>query len=337
MNTHADKKREHKSQEVLDMDSQMQSGNEGVFGYVDNRSGAIAQRKIQKMANNSHQVSQLSAFQAMANNGSQHNQVVQLENGDMSPSLQDMDDINAIDKKAGEKSMEVTKQEYLREQMELLVVRVDEYAKAMDSICQDGISVLELNLRLKRLVTAGMALSGVAIGLTIATGGAAAPIALAIGLSTMVPGLVITLGKSVTKKQRDKKKKALGGKAANRLKDNLQDGGEQLAGIGAASTEAVGDFMNIAEGALEAGGEIAGMSVSGIGILLGVKDIYDAEKISLAKILGPKFFNEQMMNLENIRARMNQLDSKGGKFPIKFLLSPHIDTIQSSIEKMGSQ
>ena len=251
----------------------------------------------------------------------------------MSPLLNDMDGINAIDQKASDKSMAVTKQEYLREQMTNLVIRVEDYAKAMDAICEEGISILELNRRLKQLVMAGMAISGLSIGLTIATAGVAPAIALAIGASTLVPGLIVTLGKSVTKKNRDKKKKELDKKATHGIRDNIQDGGEAALGIGAASAEAVGDFMGTA---LESAAEGAGGGVSGIGILLGVKDIYDAEKINLVKILGPRFFNEQMMNLENIRATMDQLDSKEGKFPIKWLLSPNIDLIQSSIEKIAS-
>ena len=256
-----------------------------------------------------------------------------LRGTDMSPSLKDLDGINAIDQKASDKAMAVTKQEYLREQMTNLVIRVEDYAKAMDAICEEGISILELNRRLKQLVMAGMAISGLSIGLTIATAGVAPATALAVGAATLVPGLIVTLGKSVTKKKRDKKKKKLDEKATHGIRDNIQDGGEAALGTGLASAEAVGDFMKTA---LEKTAENAGFGAAGLGIALGVKDIFDAEKINLGKILGPRFFNEQMMNLDNIRATMDQLDRKEGKFPIKGLLSPKIDLIQSSIEKMSS-
>jgi hypothetical protein len=79
MNTHADKTQENKSQAVSTVDSQMQSGGEATFQFVDNRPEAVAQRKLQEMANNSPQVSQLRAFQDMANNSSQVKQAAQLQ------------------------------------------------------------------------------------------------------------------------------------------------------------------------------------------------------------------------------------------------------------------
>ena len=79
MNTHADKTQENKSQAVSTMDSQMQSGGESTFQFVDNRPEAIAQRKLQEMANNSPQVSQLRAFQDMANKSPQAKQATQLQ------------------------------------------------------------------------------------------------------------------------------------------------------------------------------------------------------------------------------------------------------------------
>jgi hypothetical protein len=62
MNTHADKTQENKSQAVSAVDSQMQSSGVATFQFADNRPEAIAQRKLQEMANNSPQVSQLKAF-----------------------------------------------------------------------------------------------------------------------------------------------------------------------------------------------------------------------------------------------------------------------------------
>jgi hypothetical protein len=79
MNTHAAKTQENKSQSVSAVDSQMQSGGESTFQFVDNRPEAIAQRKMQEMVNNSSQVSQLRAFQNMANNSPQAIQSTQLQ------------------------------------------------------------------------------------------------------------------------------------------------------------------------------------------------------------------------------------------------------------------
>ena len=79
MNTHADETQENKSQTVTAEASQMQSGGESTFQFVDNRPEAVAQRKLQEMANNSTQVKQLRAFQDMANNSPQAKQTAQLQ------------------------------------------------------------------------------------------------------------------------------------------------------------------------------------------------------------------------------------------------------------------
>jgi hypothetical protein len=79
MNTHADKTQENKSQSVSAADSQMQSGGESMLQFEDNRPEAIAQRKLQEMANNSPQALQLKAFQYMANNSPQAKQTAQLQ------------------------------------------------------------------------------------------------------------------------------------------------------------------------------------------------------------------------------------------------------------------
>lgn len=68
MNTHADKMQENKSQSVANEVSQKQSGSESTFQFVDNRPEAVAQRKLQEMANNSLQVHQVAQLQAMADN-----------------------------------------------------------------------------------------------------------------------------------------------------------------------------------------------------------------------------------------------------------------------------
>lgn len=52
MNTQADKTQEKKSQSVANAVAQKQSGRESTFQFVDNRAEAVAQRKLQKMANN---------------------------------------------------------------------------------------------------------------------------------------------------------------------------------------------------------------------------------------------------------------------------------------------
>jgi hypothetical protein len=79
MNTHADKTRENKSQSVADAISQKKSGGESTFQFVDNRPEAIAQRKLQEMANNSPRAMQLTAIQEMANNSPQAKRAAQLQ------------------------------------------------------------------------------------------------------------------------------------------------------------------------------------------------------------------------------------------------------------------
>lgn len=74
MNTHVDKAQENKSQSVANGMSQMQSGGESAFQFVDNRPEAVAQRKLQEMANNSPQVKQLRAFQEIVDNYSAQQQ-----------------------------------------------------------------------------------------------------------------------------------------------------------------------------------------------------------------------------------------------------------------------
>jgi hypothetical protein len=70
MNTHADKTSENKSQAVANSLSKQQCNSESAFHFVGNRPVAIAQRKLQEMANNSPRVAQLKALQEMANNAS---------------------------------------------------------------------------------------------------------------------------------------------------------------------------------------------------------------------------------------------------------------------------
>ncbi|MFN6339245.1 MAG: DUF4157 domain-containing protein [Cyanobacteriota bacterium] len=79
MITRADKTQENKSQSVAKAVSQKQSSGESIFRFVDNRPEAIAQRKLEEMANNSPQVRQLKAFQDMADNSYQAKQMAQLQ------------------------------------------------------------------------------------------------------------------------------------------------------------------------------------------------------------------------------------------------------------------
>ena len=79
MITRADKTQENKSQSVAKAVSQKQSSGESTFRFVDNRPEAIAQRKLEEMANNSPQVRQLKAFQDMADNSYQAKQMAQLQ------------------------------------------------------------------------------------------------------------------------------------------------------------------------------------------------------------------------------------------------------------------
>lgn len=79
MNTYADKTQENKSQSLANKASHKQNGSKSTFQFVDNRPEAIAQRKLQEMANNSPKVSQLKAFQDMANNSPQAKETAQLQ------------------------------------------------------------------------------------------------------------------------------------------------------------------------------------------------------------------------------------------------------------------
>ena len=74
MNAHADKTQENKSQSVANAVSQKQGGGESTFQFVDNRPEAVAQRKLQEMANNSPRVKQAAQLQAMADNYSAQQQ-----------------------------------------------------------------------------------------------------------------------------------------------------------------------------------------------------------------------------------------------------------------------
>ena len=80
MNTHADKTQENKSQSISNGESQIQISGESPFQFVDNRPEAIAQRKLQDLANNSPQARQAAQLQAMADNYSaQQKSIIQMK------------------------------------------------------------------------------------------------------------------------------------------------------------------------------------------------------------------------------------------------------------------
>jgi hypothetical protein len=79
MNKHADKTQKNNSQSVANGESQMQSSGESTFQFVDDRPEAVAQRKLQEMANNRPRATQLRDFQNMTNNSQQSKQAAQLQ------------------------------------------------------------------------------------------------------------------------------------------------------------------------------------------------------------------------------------------------------------------
>jgi hypothetical protein len=82
MNTHADKTQEKTSQSAANAGSRKQGGQASTFQFVDNRPEAVAQRKLQDMANNSPQLKQVAQMQAVANKfTSQQQPVLQLAGG----------------------------------------------------------------------------------------------------------------------------------------------------------------------------------------------------------------------------------------------------------------
>jgi len=79
MNAHAEKRQVNKSRSVTNEFPQKQSGGDSTFQFVDNRPEAIAQRKVQELANNSPRVKQSMAFQEMAKNSHQAKQAAQFQ------------------------------------------------------------------------------------------------------------------------------------------------------------------------------------------------------------------------------------------------------------------
>ena len=67
MNTHANKTKKDKAHSVTDETKHTQTGGEYTFQFMDNRPEAIAQRKLQEIADNSPKERQLNAFQKEEN------------------------------------------------------------------------------------------------------------------------------------------------------------------------------------------------------------------------------------------------------------------------------
>ncbi len=66
MHTHADKTQENKNQSVSNVESNKQSSAEPILQFIDNRPEALAQRKLQEMANDSLQAKQTAQLNAIA-------------------------------------------------------------------------------------------------------------------------------------------------------------------------------------------------------------------------------------------------------------------------------
>ena len=79
MSTYADQTEENKSESVASAVSQRQTSDEPTFEFMDSRPEAVAQRKLQHIADGSSQVSQLKSFQELADNSFPAKEVAQLQ------------------------------------------------------------------------------------------------------------------------------------------------------------------------------------------------------------------------------------------------------------------
>ena len=79
MKVQADRVQKEKSQSSSDGKFQSQSSGKSTFQFVHSRPEAIAQRKLQDIANNSPRAIQLRAFRDMANNSPQANKIAQFQ------------------------------------------------------------------------------------------------------------------------------------------------------------------------------------------------------------------------------------------------------------------
>lgn len=78
MHTSSDKSQQPQSQAIANELSEKKSSSGTASQFLDNRSEAVAQRKLQEMANNSEQVRQLKGYQEMADNALITSNVAQL-------------------------------------------------------------------------------------------------------------------------------------------------------------------------------------------------------------------------------------------------------------------
>jgi len=100
MHTHADKTQENKNQLAAIIVPQKMSSGKSSFQFVDNRPEAIAQRKLQEMANKSPQIKQAAQLQTMANNRSTQEQSIQKkENNTGLPDIESLSEIDISDVK----------------------------------------------------------------------------------------------------------------------------------------------------------------------------------------------------------------------------------------------
>ena len=65
MNNHTDKTQENKTHSVANRVTQKLNGSESTFQFIDNRPEVVLQKKVQEMANNSHQASQQNTIQRL--------------------------------------------------------------------------------------------------------------------------------------------------------------------------------------------------------------------------------------------------------------------------------
>lgn len=90
MNTHVDQIQESKSQSVVNSVSKIKSSNQTSFQFVDNRYEGVAQRKFQKIADNSPQTLQLKKLQTNYNANVRQNQTSETGVIQLVLSLKDM-------------------------------------------------------------------------------------------------------------------------------------------------------------------------------------------------------------------------------------------------------
>ncbi len=101
MNTYADKKQENKSQSVVDAVSQKRRVGESTFQFVDNRPEAIAQRKLQEIANNHPQAKKTAQLHSFIANSAVVQRIINVDGRDYGA-----DDQEAFEKRYDERHRE---------------------------------------------------------------------------------------------------------------------------------------------------------------------------------------------------------------------------------------